>query len=71
MKLVYSNHEKLEKEIERRRVEKKFDALSDHLVPEEERSYNRKYKNMEVVGGKFYDSTIKKIYEKISGLAKD
>ncbi len=56
LEVVYSKgSEKLAEEIERRELERRFYALSDHLVFEEERSSNKKYENLKVKkGGKYF-----------------
>ena len=72
LEFIYSaGAEKLKADMEARKLNLEFNSLSDEFVPEANRTYNKKYKNLKVVGGKSYDLSREKIFEQISKLSKD
>lgn len=61
--IIYStNQDKLREDIEKKRVEERFNSLSDSwLTREELENYkNKNNSNLSVVGGKIYESKVKK-----------
>lgn len=57
LKIVYfASKEELDERNERREIEKRFNARSDHLLSEEEKNYcNRKINHLKIDGGKIYE----------------
>ena len=55
-----TNRDKLRGDIEKKRVEERFNSLSDYLISKDElENYRNKNSNLKVVGGKIYELKVK------------
>lgn len=63
-----TNRDKLRGDIEKKRVEERFNSLSDYLIPKDElENYRNKNSNLKVIGGKNYELKVK---ENISNIIR-